>query len=853
MFLFKVKGDDGNIVEVKNYTKNSDAILKKYVFDTDENIFLKLSPRFLYIKSEDYENDEIEVESILTELDNLSLEDLQDEVKLNELLSKYYKLTTKDIIIIFLIINGYADKDFKEFNKEYNDLKKDIRKIYARSFNLPKAAYDELNNYKKNIAKELEFIKKDLEKYDSIMKKLSKGKDADIELQPFILEDSVDEIFVKSNDKELYNIFNDFKVSKYVPYIVLVDGKKKFTKIFDEIIPPIEWINKTGELSGNFLYFYVLNTHENSLLSKKVDYMDVYSSGSWNYNNVIRQNYKLGDLDKNTMLRYVIDSVEGGYVSVYNQYQLNIKGKFLVENVKIVKEIFADMIMNDPVFKHFTYIRESDKSILNKPKYTFYYDPGWTSNLGYEKDEKFRLSSLTITMSIPEKQNEPLSVRVSKAKNINRVNEFMGIFKKLLGLYETNKVKIARFYDDLYPKLKLEKKLEKSAKGDENKKSGKRLLALQKFKPEYYKQNYATKCQRERQPYIVDKKNLKKVKKILAEVGPNFVDDGLLQWPSKSGEYYACYPREDDDKDLKIPHIFPGLIEKDEKDEGYDVSRFLPCCFTKNQYSKGQTALLKYIQLEKGELEQDEEKSNVFILTRPLGERKMAPPDKPAELPTNLQVIAGMSDVEMITRQQKTFMNIFRIGVEYGYRSFVYCMENVKDSEFSSYSSSDKEQYVQDSLDEIADMSFSIARQELYGVSDEDISKHLMSKDSYIDPDLYISLFEKYYNVNIILFEMDDESKDGDISIPRHSIVYLMRKLNPNKRTVLIVKHGVNEEWNYQCELIVKYDNDKNILEYSFDTDDTFIENIRKIYEEINSVYTTTITKYDKYIPTVMI
>jgi len=88
---------------------------------------------------------------------------------------------------------------------------------------------------------------------------------------------------------------------------------------------------------------------------------------------------------------------------------------------------------------------------------------------------------------------------------------------------------------------------------------------------------------------------------------------------------------------------------------------------------------------------------------------------------------------------------------------------------------------------------------------------------------------------------------DGELVIPRHSIAYLNRKIDPEKRTVIVVKFGVPREYQYQCELVVKYNKGK--IEYSF-KNDKIIDLIVNLVEQINTVYITSTTgKYRKYTP----
>jgi hypothetical protein len=105
---------------------------------------------------------------------------------------------------------------------------------------------------------------------------------------------------------------------------------------------------------------------------------------------------------------------------------------------------------------------------------------------------------------------------------------------------------------------------------------------------------------------------------------------------------------------------------------------------------------------------------------------------------------------------------------------------------------------------------------------------------------------------------MNDHHPDGELIIPRSSNAHLSYKINIKEETVIIVKAHTDYEWRYQCELIMKYNiNKEDDPDFIFGNDSqskAFVKNILQIKKEINTVYITSNTgSYIKYEPYVTI
>jgi hypothetical protein len=180
------------------------------------------------------------------------------------------------------------------------------------------------------------------------------------------------------------------------------------------------------------------------------------------------------------------------------------------------------------------------------------------------------------------------------------------------------------------------------------------------------------------------------------------------------------------------------------------------------------------------------------------------------------------------------------------------CARNERYNDYDLEKKKDRVKKILLRLSKMDDDFLVVAKQEFYDFSYDQIREYLRKENVYINPDLVINIFAKYYKCNILLFQMNKKYPEGEVVVPRNSIANLSYKPNPNYKTVIIIKHGNQSEWPYQCELIIKYLEKDKLIEYIFDNDDLFIKTLNKILGEARKVYTVTPNKNNvEYIPTI--
>jgi hypothetical protein len=827
----------------------------------DKPYVLQTLPQFLRftLTTQDFyfENDKnYEIEDV-REVRNMSLDLFLKSIEV--LSSTFTNLQPKEIIFIYIIEKGYSSVSIEDFGRIYTDdefgekLKRlsSTFSIEGRVFSNYRITYISVGKYVSYVASQSRKIQGRAKSEENVFDSLSKLKP--VELNEFVIEGTIEELTLHfGKETSLYSIFDELSASFIIPFIVFSDGKTLFYKIYKHIRPIAEWLD-IGHRPDHtpVIYFYVLDEPENNNNSKRVltkellrDTGDIYRGGVWLsspssiLNHVIR-------VDSRGAVTYVHD-ILGNLKThipfdIVNETQYETRGKFSVSNNTFNKAVFAALITNDPVFSHLLYLDERSKSILEKKRFVYYHDSQHMDN----GNNNTTLNTLTITMtdSVTETGSH-IDVRISRAATENQIHQFMVLFSYMFSMYLQKKEDTINKYTKLYNTINFKKYERKVTIKRVDIKTGKRLKLLEQHNPAAFKHGgYSSKCQpKRRQPYLVPKSEIKNVKKKFETAEPKEIAKelekyGMLNWPEGSDDWYACYPRESDDDEKR--HIWPGLIKQNPKAGNYDKYPLLPCCFISNQFTKKGSKKATDSKVTEQENIED-------VFDRPLSSNKATPQNRYAELPYYMQNIvenAGYSQVEYRT---KKFLPILRYGVIESLDSMVHCIERAVNEDYATMNTDDKKARVRDVLDRLSkknDDWLVVCRQEMYNYTYEEIQSELLNPGTYIDPDMYINLFAKFYDCNIIIFKMDDGHPKGDVSLPRFSKAYLSYKFNPKTETVVIVKvqsqrarvgtvRGI-----YQCELVVKYENGK--VQYLFESKDKFIKKCFSIFSKVNDVFIT--------------
>lgn len=831
------------------------------IFDNEETILVKYAleigkeslPGYFYIRTKDFhlkDGSRLKVRDIRSELKDLDPEKFFRN--LEELHDKYQHMSKFSITLLFL--SKYNKNTLEESLKENRELIKQLSQVDTRLFS-PGAILDAVSDYKRNVEKERERLRKNLRERMRINKTLvSLEKKSVIDTRPFTPEGISIEIPIDlANGNSLPGIFDMMETSKKVPYVVLLYRRQIWVKTYRHICPVREWIVRTKNINTDGpdrIIFWVLNSQ--SQTSGK-DITKFYSIGSWNLQNkveiTIDAKKTQNDLMKSNLLSSLGDRIE---YSLLPEKEVKIKGTFIVNDIIFNRLVFSDMIMNNETVNYFFFMNEKEQSVSDKKRYWIYYSPKQSGDIE---------DSLTITIT-PESDEILgywIEVRISRAKTLQEIDYFIRVFSAVLELYKKESNRIIGEYGKIMGKNEAEKIFRESIKEQTakktDKKTGKRLKALKMAKPDMVRSNYT--CQKPRQPYFVESQQ--KADKFIEKRG-SLGKYKIMEYPYKSGEYYACEPREPEDKGNEI---YPGLITNT---DGVTEAEYplVPCCFKNNNYKKDSknavpSQLMLYLsrakELEKSGIKDmstihleaarsalDIKKSGSKDFYRPLDSKKILDMGRYGVIPYYIQEIAKRAKYENIQYYDKNILPLLTYGVLHSPDSFIHCLERAFNPEYKTLNLKDKISQVKTIRRKWAGMNFSIAKQELYDFSREDIINLLSSEEHYIDPAMFISLASEYYNCNIFLYEISSKHPHGCVVIPRFSQAYLLKDITETKDTVFIIRRTVkNYPYPYQCEIIVEIEDSENKREFNPVIENVqFIEEAIKVLNNSNTVYIVT-------------
>lgn len=799
------------------------SILKRYA--------LKRKSLPKYFRSVDkvkiHEGANIKVKSIIDDIGDLTLEDLANESTNTKILSMYPLLRRKDIFLKWLDIKKYVPESVIVLIEKEDILKKIDRYNYP-NIRLVKSEFEKFLKNEELAKKKLGTT---LNKFENIVAKIEKAPR--LESEKFIPQQNViymDFQFV--NGITIIDVFDAINVSDDIPFLHLVYQGKEMFKVYRQNIPPKKWLKEKKE---DGIYIKILSVPY-SKLSSRGKKEDLYSSMMWSPKHKLTGNIKI-DQDitipeiKGKILLSLANRIPS--TKMISDGQMGVNGTFsIISNIKFNKAILADMIFNSDVMKYFTFLDEAEKSqekheksILDKRNFIFFYK----INQDYDKNGAYRITIIF------NKLDGSLKLRIKLANTVDDAEKARDILVKLFSYYILQYDSVIKEYVNLFPNAKNQfKKYLEVAKIEQKKdrKTKRSLGTLKSQRPDIFVAGYASVCESKRQPFIIEPKN---VKKYIKTHGNN----GVMKFKD---DYYGCKSNK---------YNYPGLKKtgkyiKQEYQEKYPQ---LPCCYTTNQYTTQKGTLRKK--------DNDTDKIKTVIRELKVGEqiyssKKIVPQGRFGNIPFYLLSIVENSGYKKVRVERQYVYPIFTFGVLRSPDSIIHCMEMAFNKKYNGYRfevRKDRVMRIRRRLSELKN--FGVAKQELYDYTDEDIRDILLKRDSYLDPEMWISLLEKYYECNILMFKISDKNPNGDVIIPRHSYVYLSKLKSPDKPTIIIIRKKIGNQ-QPQCEIISEYN--PNVkqgtkFQFAFNSKTKFIHNMTNIYNKSVTVYDIGKYGYTEIIP----
>jgi len=376
------------------------SIITRYILENSENERYDIerygvisSPSFIRFDNEPItfkKRKNYKVTDIRDELSDISnLPELLKQIPIFSI--KYPQINTFQIIYLYLIVRGLSNISETEFVEAYNEQNfyNILLPLRHRPFSSANKTYNALLTYKKNVNAIYKHLKKSLleetKQYEFFGEFEPPPRD---HFEPIKITESI--FLHLPNGESLYDIFNALDVSEQLPMIILINGDLKYYKIYQDFVPPDEWIlpdeNDGKQQRGNEVYeisFFLStisdirelkNLRHNMEVQPQSSLSKIYHQGTWNSSNIIsiRLNFKspsfrgrsesfpVGE-DFNDIQNSILSRGEnagkpillfhlGNRVNfdVLDTTHTNIKGTFNMPNAVLNKAVFSDLIMNDP-------------------------------------------------------------------------------------------------------------------------------------------------------------------------------------------------------------------------------------------------------------------------------------------------------------------------------------------------------------------------------------------------------------------------------------------------------------------------------------------------------------------------
>ncbi len=503
-----------------------------------------------------------------------------------------------------------------------------------------------------------------------------------------------------------------------------------------------------------------------------------------------------------------------------------VKGSYYIINRYFQKEIFLDMIMNDPDFS-ILYVDERFKVSKQQSRLYVYFVTTKTGIVAFsllnqviltENDPLFKIKTPDGRKLKVKVGTQYIKIRISSIENKLNIPFFQDHLNRLFSLYFLKYNSTLQFYN-LYIKitpggLGIQDQQDINLNIDEprinvppRKKIGENTLAAQV--PELFLPLYSRKCARA--PRIVSEEEALKLNK------NNFQ---TIRFPihlegNLEPKIYAC--------DHHKEHPYPGLKPNDLANK--DTFKYLPCCYKTNPEHKRGSPYGNYY---KGEaLTKDMTDHELYKTPR------IVPNKIFGILPTSIAKIFGKISQREIDEENDT-TNYYRYGTMYGINSFIDAVARAIGNNRFENIYNERQTYISEIRKKMAsDPYIGLSRQETYDLNIEVVKKWIKS-DQYFDPKRFLKIVEDYFDVTIFLFErnvgasiifkQEDDftitidqisetvqkyGSGGQLSLPVHSTIgsYILRPLKNNVVFIYIHMGSEVDKVLYpQCETIVKYE-----------------------------------------------
>jgi len=492
---------------------------------------------------------------------------------------------------------------------------------------------------------------------------------------------------------------------------------------------------------------------------------------------------------------------------------VSLISEFYLANVYYDTPILYDLSMNDDMFNKFIVFNESDRAERKRDSLFFYihYHEDIKNPIGVSLKQAIvpasdtRLKVITKQLNIDLQNDEPyIKMTIRKSKTKEEALKYKSLICKLLYFYDEKRAGVIERYKDYIPDY--EDQLDTLQEQVLSKTIHKASLNvhLKTQAPEIFRSHYQTMCQSRQNPRIVTEDEAKDLE-----------EDGIQT---------IIFPRTQNEADhYKVPRLIyacnhctekegfthPGIILNSMKSGNLPI---LPCCFHDSQVNKTNSLYYEYYTLKKSIYKKDPHAKSYFqkLLDNPDkgGQRELVSTNKIQKRGAAAQFLPE-NIVKLLTSINPSY-NFFRFGTIRGPHSVIDAL--LFATEFNNYktlSDNDKDDRIRNvRMELIASLEKSEVLQNAYQHNAKLLKEYLSDPTRYIDPKLFITLLEDYFNVKIFILSQDDSNprlKNGLLQAPYHTQKYLQLSHPKPKAFVLLYElmgSKVDKLQYPQCQLI---------------------------------------------------
>jgi hypothetical protein len=693
-------------------------------------------PEYLRFNDNVIDNENIRIEYLADYIKSVSIDEFLDNIDLYANWNEFFPIDKIELTLFFL---NLSDDGMSKLSIITDEQLQTIQESIDPNLNSLQSVQTEIKKYKKTTIIRKKKIESDITLFEKLSKLLTDLPS--VQTSNFVITESNFESTGLDISVNPLQLFDESITTIDTPILHLKHQNKSYYKVDKNILllPIKQLINdwlKEFKKAIDGLYFLILLDNDN------------YFSCSLNFEqkrlDIMKRSLLKSNRKKLTQ-QELIDTIQKFLsIKIEKLEESRVKGEFTTIVKNYNKTVILDLISNNFVFKYFTFLYELEKLASEKSRLSFYFN-----SVGLSKN---RSNSIYITLT--QINNKTLLVRVSRTKNLIEVNSFINIFSRLISLYIKEYDSVVKEYTRFFSEEELLKQENEAIdKPDVTQKS----KTLQERKPDLFLiKEYVRKCQKEKQPYIIDD---------VQEYKTVYGDNKIIEYENA---HYGCEPR-DPTRPKDIDYVYPGLQINSQSNSGRYP--FVPCCFKTDQYSKKGSSLNKHIV---GDVLS---KATTYIVC----ERKMVTDKHNGEIPLfikNSLINLGYTDVQ---KGKKTVFSFLRRGVPANKESILYCLELSKDINFEKL---DRENIIKEVKTLLVKQPLSCTRQETIGYSDAELRDKLQNE--FIESKLFISLLEEYYQTNIYIFSICDVE---EIEIPRYKNIFIPGRKRFSE-SVLLFRYG---------------------------------------------------------------